>query len=547
MNRRNLVLIKWVLTVGIACICPRLTAEAANSSAYATMSLGGAGVGSGFTYNEPGSYATSGILAPGNYTYLFTTLANSQVFWWGGDRGDALIAANASFSLTADPDASWFSAYINVESRQMGYYDNGIRTEIPDVIFSDVAPTGATSFSSRFSTSRATAEEIVVAQQNLLAASSSAGVEVNASGRGFASNNFGPGYNIGYATSQVRWDFTLSAPTAFNFVGSIASPTAGSAPQIPVLPSPPLPGGGGRFENGRSGDYFDPPATYGFEFVMLRDSRFTAIEELPFGFDAPFTIEVDGQSLGEFSGGAEVDFLALLGHGVSSFKILGIDPAVDGEDPLAFPVKLAFDTETASFDMIAIAIPLAASCPRVPSDTCYSAGKSSVQLNNHTDISKRKLYWKWGKGLLALAQGDFGDPVNGSTTYALCVYDQTASTPVFKMSATIASGEMCGDRACWKAIIGRQWAYSNRSGNADGVSTLQLKSGAAGQPQVLAKGKGSSLAMPDPISSTDFFDQDPAVIMQLHSLGEPANCWSSTFDRSSTKKNDGMQFKAVTP
>jgi len=44
------------------------------------------------------------------------------------------------------------------------------------------------------------------------------------------------------------------------------------------------------------------------------------------------------------------------------------------------------------------------------------------------------------------------------------------------------------------------------------------------------------------------FTQDTQVIVQLHN-SNPGNSWSSTFDASSTKANDGVQFKAtaVTP
>ncbi len=58
--------------------------------------------------------------------------------------------------------------------------------------------------------------------------------------------------------------------------------------------------------------------------------------------------------LGEFGPGETVDFVSLLGAGVSSFTISGIEPLVDAEDPLAFPIALAFNTPTASFTMTAV-------------------------------------------------------------------------------------------------------------------------------------------------------------------------------------------------
>jgi Tol biopolymer transport system component len=188
----------------------------------------------------------------------------------------------------------------------------------------------------------------------------------------------------------------------------------------------------------------------------------------------------------------------------------------------------------------------AAGCPSIPDNTCFSAGKSSVSFKDNTDTTKRKFSWKWFKGTVQLVQTDFGDPVNGSTSYKLCVYDETASSPVFKMGATVAPGGMCGTKQCWKGVADKGWAYKNKGGNGDGITKAQLKGGAPGKPQVRVQAKGTSLPMPAPISGTEFFDQDPAVIVQLYS-SSPAKCWSSTFDMLSTKKNDGVQFKAVTP
>ena len=189
---------------------------------------------------------------------------------------------------------------------------------------------------------------------------------------------------------------------------------------------------------------------------------------------------------------------------------------------------------------------LAAGCPAVPDDTCFSAGRSSVLFKDNSDTTKQKFSWKWSKGTVHLVQAAFGDPVNGTTTYTLCVYDQTGRTHVFKMGASVVPGGMCGTKPCWKAVSDKGWGYKNTNGNADGVSKVQLKGGAAGKPQVQVQGKGATLPLPAPTSGIEFFDQDPAVIVQLHS-SSPANCWSSTFGGQSTKKNDGGQFKATTP
>jgi hypothetical protein len=78
------------------------------------------------------------------------------------------------------------------------------------------------------------------------------------------------------------------------------------------------------------------------------------------------------------------------------------------------------------------------------------------------------------------------------------------------------------------------------------MSKATLKGGVAGKPQVKVRAQGASLQFPATISGTQFFEQDPSVIVQLHS-SDPVHCWSSSFAPSSTKKNDGMQFKATAP
>jgi len=104
------------------------------------------------------------------------------------------------------------------------------------------------------------------------------------------------------------------------------------------------------------GQWYDPPAAFGFEYTMTSDSLFTQILDFPIGIDTDdlFTVMVGDTVLGEFGAGQSVDFTALLGGGVSSFRITDIDPLVDGNDPTAFPLKLDFNTETASFEMRAL-------------------------------------------------------------------------------------------------------------------------------------------------------------------------------------------------
>ena len=103
--------------------------------------------------------------------------------------------------------------------------------------------------------------------------------------------------------------------------------------------------------------WIDPAPAYGFKYVMISASLFTAIMDFPLGFASPFTVSVGGSVLGTFGPGESVDFVSLTGGGVASFTVTGITPNVNPHNPIAFPLKIDFDTETANIRMISIITP----------------------------------------------------------------------------------------------------------------------------------------------------------------------------------------------
>jgi len=189
---------------------------------------------------------------------------------------------------------------------------------------------------------------------------------------------------------------------------------------------------------------------------------------------------------------------------------------------------------------------LAAACPSMPLNTCLSAGTSSVSVKHNPDAARRTVSWRWSKRMTPLVQGDFGDPLDGITSYRLCIYDDTAGVPMLKMAATVASGGACGTKPCWRSVREKGWAYKNKVGNATGITKVLLKGSAAGKPRVRVGGKGDLLLLPAPVSATKFFNQDPAVILQL-SRTDATTCWSTTFGAAGTKTNSGNRFKARVP
>lgn len=148
---------------------------------------------------------------------------------------------------------------------------------------------------------------------------------------------------------------------------SILFPNATFAPgatqRNPLLPDPLSPEGRPTFRSVSGGNWFDPEVASGFDFETIDGAKFTRIMGLPTGFDDPFEVIAEGNSLGTFGPNDGLDFVALLGHGVSSFSIRNIKPGVDPNSPTAFPIALDFDTELASFTMTPAEITQSGSVP----------------------------------------------------------------------------------------------------------------------------------------------------------------------------------------
>lgn len=141
-----------------------------------------------------------------------------------------------------------------------------------------------------------------------------------------------------------------------------AAECPGGAQTNPILPWPqwncPVPAdcpSSAVFDlGGPSGNWFHPNVAYGYMFNMKEpnDALFTKILDFPTGFDAPFTIDVNGVPLGSFGPGEPVDFVALLGGGVKTFRLTGVSPLTDPESGTIFPIKLEFNVSNAQFHMM---------------------------------------------------------------------------------------------------------------------------------------------------------------------------------------------------
>lgn len=127
-------------------------------------------------------------------------------------------------------------------------------------------------------------------------------------------------------------------------------------------------------------------------------------------------------------------------------------------------------------------------CPLAPATTCETGAKIQIQVNEKT-FGKEQIKVKVANLFTGVPLSFFGDPVTGTTGYAVCLYDET-NTRVAAMQVNRAK-QQCGTRPCWKISGGNSYKYSDRLLAADGMLALQLKSGAPGVGLFNAKGKNN--------------------------------------------------------
>jgi len=218
----------------------------------------------------------------------------------------------------------------------------------------------------------------------------------------------------------------------------------------------------------------------------------------------------------------------------TSITMTGWGNAVDG-DATSAGDKAAFAALTVAVG----AAPPPSVCDAAPLAGCRqptAAGASTFQLKNNDLDNKDALAWTWNKGA-ATALSDFGDPVNGTTSYTLCIYDESAGVPNAVMTLTAPPGGECSGKPCWAAKT-KGFLYKDNSLTNDGLRQLQVTAGAAGKARIVVKGKGERLPLPVPVGLS-LFDQDTAVIVQL--VTSDGMCWEADFS-APAKRNDSQQF-----
>jgi hypothetical protein len=137
----------------------------------------------------------------------------------------------------------------------------------------------------------------------------------------------------------------------------------------------------------------------------------------------------------------------------------------------------------------------------------------------------------------------FGNPVNGQTDYAICLYDGAGAR-----IATIRiprSQQTCGTKPCWKPSGSTGVKYSDKTLSSDGALLLQLKGGepTKGKIQFKAKNNGPKGQLEMPTGLTLQLANDIKATVQVH-ISNGA-CFSGTV--TNIRENSAVQFKATEP
>lgn len=207
-------------------------------------------------------------------------------------------------------------------------------------------------------------------------------------------------------------------------------------------------------------------------------------------------------------------------------------------EPITAADRRAFDL--VGYDIVTPS--LCGSAPE-PAASCFLQAEplgASLLVDDRAAASRDQVQWTWGKGG-ATALADFLSPASSATRFELCVYDASGDAQPLQ-SAAVQGGAICGSRSCWRAMGSTGWSYarSASAGVGDGIVQLKLQSGADGRAQVIVKGKGASLAAPDPALTL------PVTVQLVASDGASSRCWQTTFAGTPTR-NDDAQFKAIGP
>ena len=221
----------------------------------------------------------------------------------------------------------------------------------------------------------------------------------------------------------------------------------------------------------------------------------------------------------------------------SDVDALGLDNDGDGSRDFPADSDCSASTTTTTTSTTTTTI-LAVQCGAVPAGGCIAPEKG-VFLVSEKAPTKEKIKVGFTKLLPVVTPGDFGDPVAGVTTYAVCIYD--SANQLVEEYAVARPGDTCGEKLCWSAVTGKGYKYNDKLLASDGIQKMSLLGGVALKGKVKINGKNKLSTMPTGVAAA--LQDDTTATVQL--LTSDALCFGVTLNR--VKKADGLTFSIVVP
>ena len=158
-------------------------------------------------------------------------------------------------------------------------------------------------------------------------------------------------------------------------------------------------------------------------------------------------------------------------------------------------------------------------------------------------VGKEQIKAKIDKLILDTPLAAFGNPMNGQTDYAFCLYDSnSARIATIRIPRT---QQTCGTKPCWKPSGSTGVKYTDKTLSSDGALQLQLKGGepTKGKVQFKAKNNGPKGQLEMPTGLTLQLANDIKATVQVRISN--GTCFSGTV--TNIRENSAVQFKATEP
>ena len=181
-----------------------------------------------------------------------------------------------------------------------------------------------------------------------------------------------------------------------------------------------------------------------------------------------------------------------------------------------------------------------ATCPAAPDPGCIGAVRAKMQYSEKS-AGREKMKIQWSALDDDTEQADFGDPVDGETGIAACIYDD-ADLLVGEFQVDRA-GEDCAGKPCWKRKGTKGYGYKDKNGSDDGIGKLSLLAGEAGRGKASISGKNNSKKAQFDLPTGVVAGLTLQIEPTLQILAGDGVCISAKIN--SVVKDDGVSYKAV--